>query len=150
MSEQLPIPTLLMAAKHAAINELHTRLADHGHEAIREAHGCVFGFIQAEGSRLTFLAERSGLTKQAVGELVDDLERLDYVERVPDPTDGRAKLVRLTEKGANAQQLGRSILAEIEQRWAEQIGDERVAAMRETLEDIYALTTHAPTASAAA
>jgi DNA-binding MarR family transcriptional regulator len=153
-----------MAAKHAAITELHNRLAEEGYEEIREAHGCVFGFIEPEGSRLTFLAERSGLTKQAVGESVDDLERLGYVARAPDPTDGRAKLVLLTQKGAKARQLGRSILAEIEQRWAEEIGEERVAAMRETLEDIHVLTTgwarpvegrasrtaRAPTASAAA
>ena len=108
----------------------------------------MFGFIDPEGSRLTFLAERSGLTKQAVGESVDDLVGLGYVERVPDPTDGRAKLVRLTDKGAKAQMLGRSILAEVEQRWAEELGEERVEAMRETLEDIYVLTGHPATAPA--
>jgi DNA-binding MarR family transcriptional regulator len=130
-----------MAAKHAAIEELHTRLAEAGHGVIREGHGCVFGFIEPEGSRLTWLAQQSGLTKQAVGETVDDLQRLGYVERVPDPTDGRAKIVQLTEKGAAARQLGRSILSEVEQRWADEIGEERVAGMREALEDVHALVT---------
>jgi DNA-binding MarR family transcriptional regulator len=136
----LPLPALLMGVKQAAVGELHVRLAEQGHEAIREGHGCVFGFIDPEGSRLTDLAERSGLTKQAVGEAVHDLERLGYLERVPDPTDGRAKIVRLTEKGAEARRLGRGILDEVEQRWAEQVGEERVADMRATLEEIYALT----------
>jgi DNA-binding MarR family transcriptional regulator len=139
MDTHLALPPMLMTVKQAAITELGERLAEAGHAAIREGHGCVFGFIEPEGSRLTSLAERSGLTKQAVGESVDDLQRLGYVERVPDPSDGRAKLVRLTEKGASAQQLGRGILDEIEQRWAAEVGEERVTAMRETLEDIYAL-----------
>ena len=142
----LPIPALLMSAKQAAVAELHERLTAEGHETIREGHGCVFGFIQTEGSRLTYLAEQSGLTKQAVGEVVDDLQRLGYLERVPDPSDGRAKLVRLTDQGAGARAIGRSILDEIEERWAEQIGEERVATMREALEELHALATgHAPT-----
>ena len=142
----LPIPALLMTAKSAAIQELYDRLTEHGYEGIREGHGCVFGFIEPEGSRLTFLAESSGLTKQAVGEAVDDLQRLGYVERVPDPTDGRAKIVHLTKKGAKARAVGRSALEDVERRWAEEIGEERVAAMRETLEDIYELVIgRAPT-----
>ena len=64
---------------------------------MREGHGCVFGFIDLDhGSRLTDLADRSGLTKQAVGEAVAELERKGYVERVPDPLDGRAKIIKLT------------------------------------------------------
>jgi DNA-binding MarR family transcriptional regulator len=135
----LPLPPLLLTVKMAAIHELHGRLAEHGHEAIREGHGCVFGFVEPEGSRLTYLAERSRLTKQAVGEVVDELARLGYVTRVPDPTDGRAKLVRLTEKGNEARTLGREILDEIERRWANEVGEERMAALRETLEDLYVL-----------
>lgn len=146
MDTRLPIPALLMTAKNAATEELFERLGEHGYEGVREGHGCVFGFIQPEGSRLTALAEASGLTKQAVGEAVDDLQRLGYVERIPDPTDGRAKIVHLTETGAKAQEVGREALAELERRWAEEIGEERVAAMRETLEEIYALVIgRAPT-----
>ena len=142
----LPIPALLLTAKNAAIQELHVRLGEHGYEGVREGHGCVFAFIEPEGSRLTFLAESSGLTKQAVGEAVDDLQRLGYVERVPDPTDGRAKIVRLTERGGDARAVGRSALEDVERRWAEELGEERVAAMRETLEEIYELVVgRAPT-----
>ena len=62
-----------------------SRLNEAGHPAIRQGHGCVFRFIHEGGSRLTDLAESSGLTKQAVGEVVADLEELGYVERAPDP-----------------------------------------------------------------
>lgn len=142
----LPIPALLLTAKNAAIAELRQGLAEQGYDNIREGHGCVFGFIEPEGSRLTFLAETSGLTKQAVGEAVDDLEQLGYVERVPDPTDGRAKIVRLTAEGAEARAAGRAILDGVEASWAAELGEERVAAMRQTLEEIFALVSgHTPT-----
>ena len=136
---ETPLPPLLMAAKGALIAELVVRLDEAGHGAIREGHGCVFGFVESEGSRLTYLAERAGLTKQAVGEAVDDLQRLGYVERIPDPTDGRAKLVRLTEKGEEVRQLGRETFADIEARWAKQVGEERWENLRETLEDLYVI-----------
>src|SRR5919199_2989010 len=95
-----PLPALLTEVKMAAVRKLHARLAELGHPHVREGYGCVFGFIDLEhGSRLTELAERSGITKQAVGEAVAELEQLGYVERVPDPSDGRAKIIRLTPRG---------------------------------------------------
>jgi DNA-binding MarR family transcriptional regulator len=76
------------------------------------------------------------MSKQAVGEFVDDLERLGYVERVPDPADRRAKLIRLTELGWEGHEAGQRIFADIERRWAERFGRKRVATMREVLEQI--------------
>jgi DNA-binding MarR family transcriptional regulator len=98
----------------------------------------VFGNIQPEGSRLTYLAERANMTKQSVGEVTTELERLGYVERVPDPNDGRAKIIRLTERGRAAQSLGLGIIEQIEQDWAERYGVDRVAALRDALEAITA------------
>ena len=76
------------------------------------------------------------MTKQSVGEVTSDLEQRGYVERVPDPSDGRAKIIRLTERGRAAQALGFGLIDEIEQEWAERFGAERVAALREALEAI--------------
>ena len=78
------------------------------------------------------------MTKQSVGEVTSDLEQRGYVERVPDPSDGRAKIIRLTERGHAAQALGVGLIDEIEQEWAERFGEERVAALREALEAITA------------
>src|SRR5665809_7340 len=136
--ERTPLPPLFDDAKRIGFAELHRRLEAEGHPKIRNAHGCVFRYVDAEGSRLTELATLSGLTKQGVGEFVDELERLGYVERVPDPVDGRAKLIRLTERGADARQAAVRIFDEIESRWAERFGEERVAMLREVLEDIVA------------
>ena len=96
----------------------------------------MFGNIDPEGTRLTELAERARMTKQSVGEVTSDLEQRGYVERVPDPSDGRAKIIRLTERGRAAQALGIGLIDEIEQEWAERFGAERVAALREALEAI--------------
>src|SRR5215216_6612738 len=95
-----PLPALLNEVKEAAVAKLHERLGDAGHPDIRPGHGCVFRFIDRDsGSRLTELAEQAQLTKQAVGEVVADLERMGYVKRLPDPEDGRAKLITLTGRG---------------------------------------------------
>jgi DNA-binding MarR family transcriptional regulator len=133
-----PLPALFDDLAHHGFVEFRARLAESGHPTIRQGHGCVFRFIDEEGSRLTDLADRSGLTKQAIGEVVGDLERLGYVERAPDPQDGRAKVIRLTELGADAQQTGRAVFADMEREWAERYGAERIAAMRELLEEIAA------------
>lgn len=133
-----PLPPLLGEVKETAIAELHRRLAAEGHREIRPGHGCVFRFIDVEGSRLTDIAHRAGMTKQAVGEVVGDLERLGYVERVADPEDRRAKTIRLTERGWAAQEAAFRIFADIERRWAERVGAERMALLRETLEEILA------------
>jgi DNA-binding MarR family transcriptional regulator len=132
-----PLPALLMEVKSAAVEKVFARLRDKGFKDLREGHGCVFGFIDLEhGSRLTELAERAGLTKQAVGEAVAELERLGYVERVPDPSDGRAKIIKLTPSGLDACLTGRREFAEIEREWAEEFGEELVARMREAAERI--------------
>jgi DNA-binding MarR family transcriptional regulator len=135
-----PLPALLTGVKLAAIDKLRDRIADAGHPDIREGHGCVFGFIDLDhGSRLTDLAAGAGLTKQAVGEAVTELERLGYVTRVPDPQDGRAKIIKLTDRGMDAVIKGRRIFAEIEADWAEQIGPELMASFREAATRIAAL-----------
>ena len=136
--EEVTLLSLLSGAKELAIDELHRRLADEGFADIRPGHGCVFRFIEAEGSRLTEVASRAGMTKQSVGEVVADLERLGYVERVPDPDDRRAKIIRLSERGWDAERAAKVILADIERGWAREVGEERVAELRGTLEAVLA------------
>ena len=133
-----PLPALLDDVADAGFAQFHPRLNKAGHPQIRQGHGCVFRFINEGGSRLTELAESSGLTKQAVGEVVADLEQLGYVERAPDPADGRAKLIKLTELGGEARQRAVDIFSDIELEWAERYGAERLAALRELLEEMRA------------
>ena len=129
---------LLDAAFDGFAAELAARIAETEFSDIRPSHGCVFGTIDPDGSRLTELAERAHMTKQSVGEAATELELRGYLERVPDPNDGRAKIIRLTERGRQAQRLGRGMIDEIEQEWAERFGADRVAALRDALEAIAA------------
>jgi DNA-binding MarR family transcriptional regulator len=135
-----PLAALLTEVKVAMVEKLRERMASAGHPDIREGHGCVFGFIDIDqGSRLTDLATSAGLTKQAVGEAVTELERLGYVRRVPDPQDGRAKIIELTDRGMDVVIKGRRVFAEIEREWGQQIGPELVASYREAATRIAAL-----------
>jgi DNA-binding MarR family transcriptional regulator len=89
--------------------------------------------VRDEGSRITEIADRAQLTKATVVYLVDDLEQLGYVERIPDPADGRAKLVRLTAKGQEAVEAARDIAAGIEREWAELIGEQNMRQLESLL-----------------
>lgn len=136
---KLPLPTLLTQVRDIALEGLHRRLADEGFEGIRYVHGSVFRNIDTEGSRLTTLAERSGLTKQAIGELVSDLEEHGYLERVADEADRRAKIIRLTDQGRMAQAAAARILTDVERRWSRLLGRDQVTMLRRALEQVIAL-----------
>jgi DNA-binding MarR family transcriptional regulator len=133
-----PLIRLLDVALDEFVAELSSKIGATEFSDIRVTHGCVFGNIDPEGSRLTELAERAHMTKQSVGEVTSDLEKRGYLERVPDPADGRAKIIQLTERGREAQTIGRGLIDDIEREWAERYGEERVAALREALEVVTA------------
>ena len=121
-----------------AISELvNEGLAARGFPDFRPAHGTIGQHISDRGSRITELAQLAQVSKPTVVYLVNDLERLGYVERIPDPADGRAKLVCLTERGARAQQAARAIIAEIEQDWGELLGADDFAALRALLQRLH-------------
>jgi DNA-binding MarR family transcriptional regulator len=107
-----------------------------GHEELRQAHARLMVFLDWEGSRITDMAKAMDVTKNAVGQLVTELEELGYVERLPDPEDGRAKIVRYTKRGkallADAAAISTSLDAEVEAI----IGARRFAELRKTLSDI--------------
>ena len=117
---------------------IHLRLAEQGHPQIRPAHGNVFQFLDDGGTRVSVLAERAQMSKQSMGELVAHLEAHGYVERVPDPSDGRAKLVRPTPRGDAVYPLARGAIAEVEARWAERLGEAKLARLRHLLEELHA------------
>jgi DNA-binding MarR family transcriptional regulator len=135
----VPMIRLLGVALDQFSAEHLERVAAAGYPDIRPGHGCVFGGIDPEnGSRLTDLAEKAMMTKQTVGEVVSDLEKRGYVERAPDPDDGRVKIIRLTAKGRDVYLIGWRLNDELEKEWATRFGQGRVAALREALEFVHA------------
>jgi DNA-binding MarR family transcriptional regulator len=98
----------------------------------------VFAYLDDGGTRVSVLAERAQATKQSMAELVAHLERHGYVERIPDPADRRAKLVRATTKGSELYAIAREYVAETEAEWTRRLGRARMKQLRELLEDLNA------------
>jgi len=112
------------------------RLAAAGFPDVRPAHDVVFALLRPEGDRIVDLAKRAQMTKQAVGYLITYLEAHGYVERVPDPADGRAQIVRRTERGRAFQRAARRVVQEIQDEWAERFGVERMQQLIALLRDL--------------
>lgn len=100
---------------------------------VRPAHTRLFPHLSMEGVRITELADRLGVSKQAAQPLVADLVAWGVVELVPDPTDGRAKLARWSPRGLQALQHGLGVLATVEARLRARVGDARWNELHETL-----------------
>jgi DNA-binding MarR family transcriptional regulator len=99
------------------VNEITTRLEASGFPDSPPSFHPIFENLDREGTRLTVLAARTGLTHQSVGEVVAELERRGYVERTADPADGRARLVRLTDSGRQLVRAALQHIEAIEQEW---------------------------------
>lgn len=100
----------------------------------KPSHSAVFAQITADGSRLSDLARGANMTPQAMGELVDELEKMQYVVRRPDPTDRRAKLIVLTEKGQACIAAGIATIQGIEERMTETLGERGHRQLRRLLQ----------------
>jgi DNA-binding MarR family transcriptional regulator len=118
------LPRLLLEARRALATELDADLAERGYPDLRPSHAAIFLEIDRRvGSRITDLAEANRLTKQGVMTLVDGLEALGYVRRVVDPSDARAKLVRLTARGRRAAAECRRAVQALDQRTRRRLGE---------------------------
>ncbi|MEV1331029.1 MarR family transcriptional regulator [Micromonospora costi] len=125
-------------------DELFATLAAQGHPDLRPRHGVILAYLDAEGSRATELARQSGQHKQVVGKLIDELEALGYVERRPDPTDRRAKLVAPTARGLDQMARSDAIVAAIEARHAQAVGAETYRAFKAVLREVTETQRRAP------
>ena len=136
-----PVNTaVLLRDAFAAINGVvPRRLAEQGHGAVRTAHGAVFQYLDDDGTTVSTLAERAEMTKQAMAELVQYLEEHGYVRRVPNPQDGRAKLVLPTAKGREVVAIAQSLVPELEKRLIKALGRARWQQLRDDLGTIQEL-----------
>jgi len=131
---------LLFIPYRAMEARVFATLAAAGFDDITPAQARVFQRIGPDGNRLTDLAEQAQITKQSAGFLVDQLERAGYVERVPDPADARARLIRIAERGAKAIPLAAQVVADVEAEWTAHLGARRAAQLRSILTDLRELT----------
>jgi DNA-binding MarR family transcriptional regulator len=112
---------------------LFATLASAGYDDQRPAHNAVFANVPPEGIRLTELAQRAGMSKQAMAELVSDLETLGYLQRRSDPNDGRAKLIEFTERGWASVALALDAFKQIERDFARRVGRQEMRNLRGTI-----------------
>ena len=108
-------------------------LAERGFGDLRPGLLAVATHIRADGSRVTDLAQRAQVSKPTVVHAVDELVRLGYARREPDPADGRAKLVTLTERALEAERVGREAIARIRDAWAAALGEREMAQLEALL-----------------
>jgi DNA-binding MarR family transcriptional regulator len=103
---------------------------------LRPTHNHVLRHLDEQGTRASVIAERAGLTRQAITQIVDELEEAGVVTREPDPDDGRAKRVVYTPDGRQAFGESRARVAAITKRWRTELGAERYAQLEQALSDL--------------
>src|SRR5512133_1019565 len=124
------IGALLRIPWEAVQRHMLERLHERGFDDLDAAHLHVFQYPGPQGARPSELATRLGMSKQALNYLLGELERLDYLERRPDPADLRSKRVALTRRGTSAIRVIREAVGEVEAVWAERLGPKRFSQLR--------------------
>jgi DNA-binding MarR family transcriptional regulator len=132
------IGALLRMPWEAVQRHMLARLHERGFDDLDAAHLNVFQYPGPQGARPSELATRLRMTKQALNYLLGELERLGYLERRPDPDDLRSKRVALTPRAVSAIGVIRESVEELEEIWAQQLGEKRFAELRSLLLDLNA------------
>lgn len=140
MSEEPNTGLLMFIAYRSLENRVIDALRAAGFGDVTNAQFKVMQRIGENGTRLTELAEQAQVTKQTAGFLVDQLEKAGWVERVPDPADGRARLVQISERGQAAIPIASAAVAEVEAEWTEHLGVWRMAQLRRALLQLREIT----------
>lgn len=119
--ERTELTFLLGMAFQLVLSEFVSRLDAAGYDDLRPVHGLVFQALRGDGATSSELAERLGVTKQAAGQIVDDLEKRGYVERRPHPAGGRRRLVVLTERARTHLTVAGRTLHDLEAQLSERL-----------------------------
>ncbi|AFM18513.1 transcriptional regulator [Mycolicibacterium chubuense NBB4] len=140
MADEPSTAVLMFIAHRDVESRVMAALARAGVADLTIAQSRVMQRLDPAGSRLTDLAEQARITKQTAGALVDQLERAGYVTRKPDPTDARARLVTLTERGGEVCRMAAAEVAQVEIEWRKHLGDNSFDALRGALISLREIT----------
>jgi len=132
-ARQLGIGRLLLVARRDFLTRSTQRMQAHGYAELSNAFVSVLPYISLHGTRSSELAQRSGLTKQAVAKVVKQLEADGLLRREADPADGRAFLVHFTPLGVERLQQTRVVAAEVESTYADLLGEAEREHLRHLL-----------------
>ncbi len=140
VERELPASLLMFIAARSAADRIFKVIHAAGFSDVTVAQSRLLMGIDPDGTRLSVLADRAQIAKQTATALVDKLERGGYVERVLDPSDGRARLVRLTARAQAALPIARAEEARVEAEWEAHLGTRRMRQLRAALLDLREIT----------
>ncbi len=133
-------PVQIGALLRWGLQEIRTRIytgvVAAGFADLRPPHVTLFRWPGPEGRRPTEVGADAQISKQRVNDLLRDLESLGYLGLEADPSDNRARIVRLTERGRRLHETAVGIHAEVEREWAARVGKSRYEALCQTLRDL--------------
>ena len=135
------IGALLRLAWQAVRERIYEGVLEAGYTDLNRAHVLLFRWPTIDGLRPSELAARNQLSRQSINDLLGDLEERGYLERTLDPTDGRARIVRLTERGWDLTQVISDMSFATEREWAKVVGETRYGEFRSTLSKLVAYTS---------
>ncbi len=124
---------LLFVASRSLEERAHRAVVEAGASDITPAQARLLARVGPDGTRLVDLAAQARVTKQTAGHLVDQLEAAEYVERVRDPSDGRARLVQLTDRAQELVPVANAEVARALGEWRARLGDRRMRQFTEAL-----------------
>ena len=136
-TKDMLIGALLRVPAHAIHRRLISELNAAGFEELRVPHMAVLQFPGPDGVRPGVLAERAGISKQAMNQLLGSLEDLGYIVRSNSPNGGRARIIRFTKRGHAAYAKIHEILRDIEREWSAELGPRRFAQLKELLLQVW-------------
>jgi DNA-binding MarR family transcriptional regulator len=139
-AEDVNVGLLLFLPYRELEGRVMAALAAAGFDDITLAQARIAQRIGPRGTRLTDLAEQARVTKQTAGFLVDQLERAGYVERVPDPSDGRARLVRIAGRGRDVAAVAEATVADVEADWTAHLGGDLMGQLKVALTRLREIT----------
>jgi DNA-binding MarR family transcriptional regulator len=133
---QFAVSRMLLDVFRALDREVEEALLDRGATDLSPSQARALLLIDRAGTRLTEIASRAGVTKQAMMQMVDELQAAGCLRRTPDLEDGRAKVVRLTAKGVRQRATARQAVASVETRIRRRLGNRRYEALQAALEEL--------------
>ena len=141
------IGALLRLAWQAVRERIYEGVLEAGYTDLNRAHVLLFRWPTIDGLRPSELASHNQLSRQSINDLLSDLEKRGYLERTLDPTDGRARIVRLTERGWDLTRVISDMSFATEREWTKAIGKKRYDEFRSTLSELVAYTSPAEEAA---
>jgi DNA-binding MarR family transcriptional regulator len=138
--QQVDLGVALFIPYRYTEDRIFRALQDAGFDDWTLAQCRVFQRVAPDGSRLTDLADQAQMTKQSAGAMVDQLERLGYVCRVPDPADGRARLIVIEQRGRRALEVATATRDEIFSEWKAYLGTRNFTLLHQILDQLREIT----------